>query len=112
MKPMRILMKPCKLYYPLLLFKLKSKFYLRISINDVEYDEYEDEPIINSQKLQVEDYFNGNITNLKIKLVITEINQTGSGKKLRQLVSPIMNQIPALRKDFGLFHTSLVIGPW
>ena len=80
-----------------------------MSINDVE-DEYE--PTFNTQKLRFEDYFNGNITTLKVNLVITEINHTESGKQLRQLVSPIMNQIPALRKGFGLFHTALIVGPW
>lgn len=47
---------------------------------------------------------------LKVKLVITEM--AANSKYMRQLLSPVLNAVPKLRKEFGMFHTALIVGPW
>jgi hypothetical protein len=45
---------------------------------------------------------------LKIKLVVVEINETTSGKAIRQVLSPLMEGFGMAQK-FGLFHTGMYI---
>lgn len=74
-------------------------------------DEYEPEPDIND-KASIEDIFAANFKTLRIKLIITELSNNDANKKLRNFVSPIMYQVPALRREFGIFHSALIVGPW
>lgn len=48
---------------------------------------------------------------IKIKLIITELSDSNVKKVGRQLVSPVLTMLNCAPK-FGLFHSSLMIGPW
>ena len=50
--------------------------------------------------------------NLPIKLVITEITKSNKYKSFRRKFSPVLKFLPNLKKEFGMFHTALIIGPW
>lgn len=49
---------------------------------------------------------------VRVKLVITEISSGAGSRTLRSLLSPLMYSIPQLRREFGIFHSALIIGPW
>jgi hypothetical protein len=49
---------------------------------------------------------------LKVKLIVTEIAHTDSLKTARKLLSPVISSVPSLSDKFGMFHTSLIVGPW
>lgn len=49
---------------------------------------------------------------IRVKLVITEISSSTGSRTLRSLLSPLMYSIPQLRREFGIFHSALIIGPW
>jgi len=48
---------------------------------------------------------------IKIKLVLTEISQSEKQKKLRRLISPFTSTF-GIGPKLGLFHSSLIVGPW
>jgi hypothetical protein len=48
---------------------------------------------------------------IKIKLVISEVYEGMTMKQVRKIISPIICN-SSLVPDFGLFHSSLFVGPW
>lgn len=69
-------------------------------------DEEEDvEPEENSSEMK---------TNCKIpmKLVITDLKISDEAKHIRKFLSPIIRNLPSFRTEFGIFHSSIIIGPW
>jgi hypothetical protein len=49
---------------------------------------------------------------IPVKLVVTEIVHSDKHKSIRRILSPVVSSIPSLSSDFGMFHTSLIVGPW
>ena len=49
---------------------------------------------------------------LPVKFIIAEIVHSNAIKTLRQLFSPVLSGIPKYQKEFGMFHTAIIIGPW
>ena len=66
-------------------------------------NDFEPEPEF-ADKASLEEIFASHFKTVRVKLVITEINNNEAHKKLRNFVSPIMYQIPGLKKEFGIFH--------
>jgi len=49
---------------------------------------------------------------IPVKLVVTEMINSAAFKTVRKLLSPIMNSVPNLQHEFGIFHTAIIVGPW
>lgn len=49
---------------------------------------------------------------IPVKLVVTEMNNSNTFKTFRKFLSPIMNSLPNLTHEFGIFHTAIIVGPW
>lgn len=48
---------------------------------------------------------------LKIKFVISEATQNSITKISNRILAPVLNKMGML-PEYGLFHTSLIVGPW
>lgn len=81
-----------------------------------EEDEKGGEKSLDVRKKQVESV---NLKNVKpekfklpVKLVVTEMVRNSNYKTARKLLSPVISQIPQFSKEFGIFHTAIIVGPW
>jgi hypothetical protein len=60
------------------------------------------------EQIREQDQF---VQDIKVKLVISEIVNTGTKRAIRQLVSPVLDRFHVL-PEMGLFHSGVIIGPW
>jgi len=75
-----------------------------------EKKEIEEKKEEDTDDFDTDDFISNEIKEMKIKLIISE-NNSGIQKNIKHIISPVLTTL-RISPKFGMFHSSIMIGPW